>query len=314
MSEPHKTNTQKQNHQMKRIIAVCLLAAAFAAFPVLVSAQPSAHYVPGVEGIKGSSLPPPGVYFRDYNVFYFADRLNDPSGDEIKEADAQAFIYANVPRVIWITDQKLLGGFLGVDALLPLKYTSLEANTPGGPFDESTFGIGDLFAEATLSWHVKQADFAFGYGVWAPTGDFSETNPTRAGSGFWTHMLTAAGTWYPDQEKKWAVSALSRYEINHEQEDTDITPGQAYTLEWGASYAVSKTVDLGLVGYWQLQTTKDSGTDASDETDQVVGIGPEVSAICTKTGIIFSLRYLYEVIAEDRLQGHTGCFTLTKRY
>ncbi len=299
---------------MKNYMKTLLVAAAVAFLPCLVVAQPSAHYVPGVEGIKGSSLPPPGVYFRDYNVFYYSDRLNDSSGDEIEGADPTAFIYANVPRVLWITDLKLLGGFFGVDALLPLQYTSLKANTPGGPFDESTFGVGDLFAEATLSWHLNQADLAIGYGAWAPTGDFSETNPTRAGLGFWTHMFTAAATWYPDKDKKWAVSALSRYEINHEQEDTYITPGQAYTLEWGASYALSKTVDVGVVGYWQLQTTKDSGSDASDDTDQVVGIGPEISAFCTKTGIIFSLRYVYEVLAEDRLQGHTGCLTLTKRF
>jgi hypothetical protein len=299
---------------MKKLIATWLLAAAFAALPVLVSAQPSAHYVPGVEGIKGSSLPPPGVYVRDYNLFYFSDRLNDSNGDEIKAADAEAFIYANVPRIIWITEQKILGGYLGVDALLPLKYTSLEANTPGGPFDESTFGIGDLFAEATLSWHVDQADFSVAYGVWAPTGDFSETNPTRAGSGFWTHMFTAGMTWYMDNEKKWALSGLSRYEINHEQEDTHITPGQAYTCEAGASYALSPTVDVGLVGYWQCQTTKDHGSGASNETDQVVGIGPEINAVCPKMGVIFSLRYLYEVLAEDRLQGHTCCLTLTKRF
>ncbi len=298
---------------MKKLIAALLLAAAFAALPVIVQAQPSAHYVPGVEGIKGSSLPPPGVYVRDYNLFYFSDRRNDSGGDEINAADPEAFIYANVPRVLWITEKKFLGGFIGVDALLPLKYTSLEMNTPGGRFDDGTFGIGDMFVEGTLSWHPKQFDLAFTYGVWAPTGDFSASNPTWAGSGFWTHMLTAAVTWYPDQEKKWAASALSRYEINHEQEDTHITPGQAYTVEWGLSYGIKPTLDIGVAGYWQIQTTDDSGSGASDLNDQVVGIGPEISAMCTKTGIIFSLRYIFEVMAQDRFQGQTVCLTLTKR-
>ena len=52
----------------------CLLAVALAALPGAIQAQPDAHYVPGIEGIKGASLPPPGFYFRDYNVFYVADR------------------------------------------------------------------------------------------------------------------------------------------------------------------------------------------------------------------------------------------------
>lgn len=299
---------------MKITLHSFLLAGALLALNLQLQAQPTAHYVPGVEGIKGSSLPPPGVYFRDYNVFYFADRLNDSHGNEIKAADPQAFIYANVPRVIWITDKKLLGGFIGVDGLLPLKYTSLEANTPRGSFDDSTSGIGDLFVEGTLSWHPQQFDFAFTYGIWVPTGDFSVSNPTRAGLGYWTHMLTAAVTWFPDKDKKWAVSALSRYEINQEQEDTHITPGQAYTLEWGVSYAVKPTVDIGVVGYWQRQTTEDSGSTASSEKDQVVAIGPEISMFCPKLGVFTSLRYNYEVMAENRLQGQTVAVTFTKRF
>ena len=54
-------------------------------------------------------------------------------------------------------------------------------------------------------------------------------------------MLTAGVTWYIDQEKTWSVSALNRYEFNTEQRDTDVTPGQAYTLEWGIGKAVTKT-------------------------------------------------------------------------
>ena len=69
------------------------------ALPGILQAQPSAHYAPGVEGIKGASLPPPGVYFRDYNYFYWADQLNDSSGNKIGPADLEAFTYANIPRV-----------------------------------------------------------------------------------------------------------------------------------------------------------------------------------------------------------------------
>jgi len=144
---------------MKQSMKRALVVAVLALLPTLLRAQPTAHYVPGVEGIKGASLPPPGVYLRDYNVFYFADRLNDSSGDKIAAADPSAFTYANVPRLLWITDTKVLGGFLGVDALVPLQYTSLKANTPGGLFDDDTFGVGDMFAEVTLSWHQPQADY-----------------------------------------------------------------------------------------------------------------------------------------------------------
>jgi hypothetical protein len=304
---------------MKQQLRITIATAALAAIPVLLVAQPTAHYVPGVEGIKGATLPPPGLYLRDYNTVYFADRVNDANGNKIAAADPKAFIYANVPRVVWITDKQVLGGFLGVDALLPLPYTSLEANTPGGRFDKSTFGVGDLFAEATLSWHGLELedttlDASLGYGVWAPTGDSSLTNPTKPGLGYWTHMITAGMTWYPESEKKWAVSVLNRYEFNLEKQDTSMTPGQAYTLEWGVSYGLMQGTDVGLVGYCQFQTTKDSGTGAADHRDRVVAVGPELATVCPYTGLMVSLRYLREVTAIDRMQGNTVTLTLTKRF
>ncbi|HWQ92167.1 MAG TPA: transporter [Clostridia bacterium] len=290
------------------------LALAGLLLPGAIQAQPTAHYVPGVEGIKAASLPPPGFYVRDYNVAYFSDRLNDAQGREIGPADPDAFIYANVPRLIWITEYKLLGGFLGVDALLPLQYTDLEVNTPGGRFDNSTFGIGDFFVEGTWSAHIEKFDFSLAYGIWTPTGDSSPRLTTRAGLGYWSHMFTAGATWYLDAEKKWALSALNRYEINTEKDDTDITPGHAYTLEWGASYTVRPTIDVGVVGYFQQQVTLDSGSGASNNRDQVAAIGPEISAFCSQIGVNTSLRYLYEFSSEDRLQGHTVALTLTKRF
>lgn len=291
-----------------------LLLAGLLLFPTLLSAQPTAHYVPGVEGIKAASLPPPGVYLRDYNAFYYADRVNDISGDKIHGADPRAFIYANVPRLLWITDQKLLGGYLGVDALLPLQYTDLKVNTPDGQFDDSTFGIGDAFGEVTWSWHPQQFDVSLAYGAWAPTGDSSPHLTTRAGLGYWTHMFTAGATWYPDAEKQWSISALNRYEINMEKDDTDITPGQAWTLEGGISRALSKTVDVGVAGYYQMQVTKDRGDFSSDDKDRVAGIGPEVAVAYPRYMLGWSLRYLYEFMAEGRLQGHTVALTITKRF
>jgi hypothetical protein len=302
---------------MKQLIHLVSSVILFLSAPALLLAQPSAHYVPGIEGIKGATLPPPGVYVRDYNVVYIANRVNDDRGREIRAADASAFIYANVPRVLWITELQVLGGYVGFDALLPLQYTDLafDSPPPAGRFDESTFGLGDLFGEVTWSRHLSQASLALGYGVWAPTGDSSTTNPTRAGAGFWTHMFTAGATWHPDTDKRWALSALGRYEINHEKRNMDFTPGQVVTVEWGLSYGFTPTIDAGVVGYYQGQTTSNSGSDApASDKAQVVGVGPEVVLLCPKLGLFTSVRYNYEVMAENRLQGHTVAVTFTRRF
>ena len=291
-----------------------LLLAGLLTLPGLVQAQPTAHYAPGTEGLKAATLPPPGIYLRDYNSFYYADHVNDAQGNKIGGVDAKAIVYANVPRLLWITDVKPLGGYLGVDALLPLAYTEIKVNTPGSQFHDQTFGMGDVFFEGTWSWHLKQWDIALGAGAWAPTGDFSMNNPTGAGKGYWSEMLTAGATWYPDQEKRWALSVLNRYEFNQEQKDTHITPGQAYTVEGGLSYGVTKTIDVGAIGYYQQKVTTDSGAYSNDIRDRVAGAGPEISAFFPTITLGVSLRYAYEFMAESRLQGHTLTLTLTKRF
>jgi hypothetical protein len=293
---------------MKKLIVRSVLILGFAALATALQAQPTAHYVPGVEGIKAASLPPPGWYVRDYNLAYTATRLNNGNGDSVGPANYEVFTYANVPRVIWISETKLLGGNVGVDALIPLTYQSVRADK----FDSSTFGAGDLFAESSLSWHTRRFDVGTALGVWMPTGDF-EPNSTKPGLGYWTPMLTAGATWYVDQEKTWAVSALGRYEFNTEQADTHVTRGQAFTLEWGISKTLQKVIDVGVVGYYQQKTTDDTGPVLSLQ-DRVAAVGPEINVAFPKPMLFVSFRYLNEFMAENRAQGHTFTLTLTKRF
>jgi hypothetical protein len=289
-----------------------LLAAGMFSLAGQLQAQPlpvGSHYPVGAEGIKGASLPPPGVYLRDYNFFYTANKVDGmPNGPDI-------FAYVQAPRVIWMTDWNILGANYGMDVIVPFAYKNIAA-----PFgDGHKFNLADIQVEPLLlSWHLKQFDVAAGYAVWVPSGEFNADTPvhqlTSPGSGFWTHMLTLGGVWYPDEKKTWAVSLLNRYEINTEQNHTDITPGDMLTMEWGLSKTVTQGVDVGLIGYYQQLITKDSGTHAATVYSDVVGVGPEVSAFWPKIGAFTSLRYAYEVTAANHPQGQTVVLTITKRF
>ena len=286
-------------------IAALLLALALLGLNGALLAQN--HYPAGVEGIKGASLPPPGFYLRDYNLFYFAGQVNDADGDELPP-DFDLMAYAQAIRPIWITKWKVLGANYGMDVLVPFIYTDLEVNGAS----DSSFNLGDIFVEpATLSWHTKRLDVGVGYGFWAPSGDYDANDMTNPGKGFWSHMLTAGATVFFDQEKTWALSGLGRYEIHMENDDTGVTPGQTFTLEWGVSKTLAKTWDVGLVGYYRQQTTEDDG-GPSEDLDSVASVGPEVNVFCPKLKLFTSLRYLYEFTASDQPQGHTVTLTLTK--
>lgn len=122
-----------------------LIGAALFALPALTQAQPltrppaaPTHYVPGVEGIKAASLPPPGWYLRDYNVLYYSTTLNDATGHELTGHDTRALVYANVPRIIWITPLSFLAA---TSALMP----SFPSNTPrSGSILSSTIATSGL--------------------------------------------------------------------------------------------------------------------------------------------------------------------------
>lgn len=279
----------------------------------------SGHYPIGVEGLKGGSLPPPGLYLRDYNLFYFADRLNDANSGGVP-ADFKVFVYAQAPRLVWITDKKILGGNYGADVLVPFIYTDLQVEAAG--FRDTSFGMGDIFVEPiTLSWHWQKFDLGIGYGFWAPTGDADPQLTASPGKGYWGHMVTLGGTWYPDAEKTWSVSLLNRYEINLGSEEyptgaypNSVAAGDEYSLEWGIGKALSKTLEVGVVGYYQQQTTKDHGANASTVQDRVFSAGPEVSLVFPKASLFASLRYVREFGAQDRPEGNTVTLTLTKRF
>ena len=150
------------------------------------------------------------------------------------------------------------------------------------------FGVGDFFAERHLSWHLKQLDFSLGAGRLGADRRLAShpppPRPRRAGlldadAHRRRHVVYRRG-------KNWAVSALNRYEFNTEQRDTDITPGQAYTLEWGVAKTFNKVIDVGAVGYYQQQTTSDSGASSSNSRDRVAAIGPEISARFSEADVV----------------------------
>jgi hypothetical protein len=280
-----------------RILLFCCLVVAAGLF-----CQAQNHYPAGVEGVKGSTLPPPGFYFRDYNYIYFSDYMK-------QGAARPAFdLFANVqaPRLVWITNQKLLGGNYGMDVIVPFAYQDLDMKG----FRGNDFNLGDIFVEPiTLSWHMERFDLACGYGIWMPTGEYNKANPVSPGKGFLTYMLTGGLTVYTDEEKTWSMSALGRYEISHEQDQTKITPGHYFTIEYGLAKTVKKTLEAGLVGYVQAQTTASSNNKPKDS---VVAVGPEVTYALPKFGLGASVRYLYEMGAKNRTEGQAINITITK--
>ena len=70
-----------------------LLTVGLFTLPNCLQAQPTAHYPAGLEGIKAATLPPPGVYLRDYNWFYYSDQYNNATGNKVGGANPKSVSY-----------------------------------------------------------------------------------------------------------------------------------------------------------------------------------------------------------------------------
>jgi hypothetical protein len=299
---------------MRKLIVVmfCTFGLVGVLFGTAFAAQETGHYVNGVEGIKAGTVPPPGFYYRLYNVFYNADELMDPDGDEIP-VDFDLSVYAMVNRFVWVTNKTILGANYFMDVIIPLINTDIEI---GAGIDDSKFGVGDINIEPFgLSWHEPRYDASFGLSVFIPTGEYDETDFASPGKDMWTGMLTLGGTYYFDAGKTWSASILCRYETHSEKSETNVTPGDDFHFEWGIGKTLAKVWDVGLTGYCHWQVTDDSGSgvtwDKSDH-DRVYAVGPEVSTFIPPAKLFLSLRSQWEFGAEDRPEGNCTSLTLTK--
>lgn len=297
----------------RRGLVPCVLFVLLAvvAFPVQLYAQ---HYVAGVLGLECSTVPGPGLYTLDYSYFYSAGQLNASSGKKIDAAKLNAFAYAQVPRLVWITNKKFLGGALGFEGSLPLVYQHVRFNSSNGVFRGNTISVGDSLIGPLVGWHTEKVDYAGALGFYVPWGSSAASPTTRAGLGYLGTMLTAGATWRPDRRKAWSLSALNRYEFNTEQRDSHITLGSVYTVEWGVSRSLNRTVALGPAGYYQQKVSSDSGPGASTDRPRAAAAGPEMTIAFPKPGLFVSWRYLYEYASAGRPQGQTATLTLTKRF
>lgn len=302
---------------MKRFIRLTFITLAL--LGILAGTATAANeneYPNGIEGIKAASVPPPGFYYKMYNVFYSADKLTDTEGNDSKTPDGSKVnfdisLFVNAHRFLWVSKKKILGGYYGADMIIPVFNTDLEL----GPYDDSVFGLGDICIEPfILSWHGPRYDAAFALGGYIPTGKYDKDEPASPGKDMWTGMVTLGATYYFDPEKTWSASILGRYEIHGEKDETEVTPGDDFHFEWGIGKTLAKVWEVGVAGYcqWQMNDDSVSQPPVYGEKDQVFAIGPEVSYFIPPAMLFLNIRSQWEFGAEDRSEGNFTTLTFTK--
>ncbi len=268
---------------MKKTVIASTLAA------LLPLTATAGHYTPGVEAMRAAIVPGPGVYYKGYAVHYSADEHS------ALPANSEVSVNALANRLIWVTDNKVLGGDLTFETIIPVVHTDLEI--AGGAVDSDEWGIGDIFFGTVLGWHGERWDAVGGVGVWTETGEDDE--PADPGLGYTETMFTLGGNVYLNDAKDIAFSALSRYSV---ADDNDIE--DEFLIEWGLSKQLSSGLELGLVGYdrWQVE-----GGDA-----QKHGVGAAVGYFWPQVMTGLNVAAYNEYDADEDFEGYQLRATLTK--
>jgi hypothetical protein len=133
------------------------------------------------------------------------------------------------------------------------------------------------------------------------------------GSGYWTHVLAAGETVYLTENKATAISAFEMYEFHTTQQGTQIHPGETFDLDYSLTHSFSLQKDLslqlGLVGYGQYQTTDKTGPNVTPAQAtahyKVNALGFASNVILPARKVSTGLKFFKEFADRSTFQGYS---------
>jgi hypothetical protein len=303
------------NHPIKLglMVLACLVLGSVSP----LSAQQKGQYVPGQWGLNAGAIPDPGFTYANLALNYSAGQLNNASGNAVPGITGTYAFWVDENIFYYVPKHKILGGYFVPYIVLPIANGSLVADITGTNLSANGGGAGyaDTFVEPlALGWHLKRADVIVGYGFTAPTGRFTPRASNNVGSGYWGNDFTTNTTFYLTKNKGTSANLATIWEIHGQKDGTNITPGQAFTMEWGFGQVLplkkdfSRLFQFGLVGYDQWQVSNNSGQTALLPYYSSHGIGFQTNFILPAKALNFFFKFYDAFSAKATSQGRTIVF------
>jgi len=263
------------------LISVCLVLVC--AVPSL--AQQKGQWVPGQFGLNAGVIPDPGITYANLVVNYSASQLNDSSGNKLLQNVTGTYsFWADENVIYYVPKHKILGGYFMPYISINAANGSLVADFPpllpalggsGTNLSGGGSGFADLYVQPiNIGWHfAKRVDFNVGYSFTAPTGRYTAGASDNVGSGYWGNNFTSGTTLYITKDQGTTANLATAWEAHGQKtvasavtgQLSKISPGQAFTAEWGIGQVLplkkdmSQLAQLGLVGYDQWQVSSNGG-------------------------------------------------------
>ncbi|MDR1577086.1 MAG: transporter [Deltaproteobacteria bacterium] len=295
---------------MKKIIIALAIALGAFCWPKANLALGKAHFTPGGSGYMLATMPPPGLFYLMYNVWYQADDYIMDNGRKLP-GDTSTKVFTQTHRLVWSTPVEILTGNLMFDIVIPITSYNFGSGLAGNN-DAKHFGFGDPHSHVTIAWHRPRFDALASLAVHFPIGDFRvKESLTSPGLGYWGVQPTLGLTWYFDEAKTWTWSTVVRYEISFEQRKTNIREGDNLHMESSIGKQLGNiALALSTAGSWQTTDSRGKGAPMDGWRTERFALGPEIQVGLGRWGSL-SLRCLFDVHSRNNPEGTMSVLTWT---
>jgi hypothetical protein len=218
------------------------------------------------------------------------------------KTDLTTDIVTILPRITYISSEKVLGGNLGFTAMIPLMrekaklgasnptlpagfqtvargvlgasngdelVSTIQSNVAAGVAAEggSQVGIGDLEMAPVVHWEIgDHQSLSAAATIIIPTGDYNADRLVNTGFGnFYTFRPSVQYAYIGDG---WDLSGRAVLSFNTRNKDTQYKTGNILNIDFAAMKFVSDDIRVGLQGYLVRQLTADS-QDASVAANRI---------------------------------------------
>lgn len=307
-------------------LGVTLLAGPAA---VLTSAAYAAEggagfYLLGSKGPAAAIMAPPGFYLQSDLYFYsgrFDSNVELPVGGRLAlGVEGKAVI--EMPTLIWVLPQEVLGGHIGLAATLPVgwKETSASASfvgplggTGSGSTSDEIFTVGDPVVAGMIGWQTGNFHWQAGVAVNVPIGNYEKGELSNLSFNRWGADVYAAATWL-DPAIGLDISGVVGVTFNGENPATRYRTGNEFHFEWAVVQHFNARFDAGIIGYYYDQLTSDSGAGATGPfKGRATAIGGTIGWNFKAGDLPVSTRikYFHEFDTTNRAEGDAVFLTLT---
>ena len=256
-------------------------------------------------GLGGSAFdagvtPPPGTYLTFVSGYYEAKIGGDVTlGGITLNVGSKVDFFQSALNGLYVPDQKILGGNLGLSVTVPVGHIDLNASVTGplgNTFRDETsgWGLGDITTRVQLGW--QQGDFAHTAYLQAvaPSGRYKVRFEPDIGLNRPGIDTGWAFTW-TEKTSKLQFNGTFGVTFNFDNAATDYESGTDFHFEWAIGHELCSGLVVGVAGYDYRQLTGNSGSGPrlGPFEGSVDAIGPALTytTLVGTTPLILSARH-----------------------